>query len=388
MKIAQVRDTLYPYTKGGAQKRVWEISRRLVERGHEVHIFGMKYWDGEDIILKDGIYLHGVCRPQTLFVDGRRSISGPIVFAFKVLWPLFKSDYDIIICDSEPYFHCFPGKICSLFKKIPLVITWHEVWNDYWYEYLGRVPGFLGFTIEKRVSKISANNIAVSDSTKKRLQALGTPERKITVIPNGIDVNGIFEIEPAGGWSSTGVEKKTCDVIFAGRLIKEKNIDLLVRSIKLITATNSLIKCVIIGDGPERSSLEELVKNLELQNNVTFLGFLDNYDDVLSYIKSSKFFVLPSTREGFGIVALEANACGVPVVTVDSEKNAASDLIRNSVNGFICNFSETDIASTIVSNFNNSSCMKGACIDTAKSYDWEEIVNEIESYYKSCCKPN
>ena len=54
MKIAQVRDTLYPYTKGGAQKRVWEISKRLAKRGHEVHIFGMKYWDGDDVILKGG----------------------------------------------------------------------------------------------------------------------------------------------------------------------------------------------------------------------------------------------------------------------------------------------------------------------------------------------
>lgn len=104
MKIAHVRDTLYPYTKGGAQKRVWEISKRLVERDHEVHIFGMKYWDGEDIIIKEGVYLHGVCKPQKLFVGERRSIGGPIYFAYKVLNPLLKNDFDLIICDNEPYF--------------------------------------------------------------------------------------------------------------------------------------------------------------------------------------------------------------------------------------------------------------------------------------------
>ena len=92
MKIAHVRDTLYPYAKGGAQKRVWEISKRLANRGHEMHLFGMKYWDGEDIIMRDGVYLHGVCEPQKLFAGGRRSIKEGIFVAWKQLFSL-KGDF-------------------------------------------------------------------------------------------------------------------------------------------------------------------------------------------------------------------------------------------------------------------------------------------------------
>jgi len=66
MKIAFVYDAIYPYVKGGVEKRVEELAVRLSRRGHEIHLFGMKFWDGEDILMRDGIYLHGVCPAQKL----------------------------------------------------------------------------------------------------------------------------------------------------------------------------------------------------------------------------------------------------------------------------------------------------------------------------------
>ncbi len=97
-----------------------------------------------------------------------------------------------------PYFSCFTVKAVSLLRKTPSVFTWHEVWDDYWYEYMGKA-GFLGKVIEKAVSKISGKNIAVSDWTKKRLESLGVPEKNITIVPNGIDLKRISQIEPEGG---------------------------------------------------------------------------------------------------------------------------------------------------------------------------------------------
>ena len=60
---------------------------------------------------------------------------------------------------------------------------------------------------------------------------------------------------------------------------------------------------------------------------------MENYDDLIGYMKSSKVFVLPSTREGFGIVVIEANACGFPVVVVNHKMNAATDLVVDGING-------------------------------------------------------
>ena len=373
MKIAQIRDTIYPYTKGGAQKRVWEISKRLASRGHEVHLFGMKYWDGEDVIVKEGVYLHGVCEPQKLFVGGRRSIKGAIFFSYKVLFPLSKEDFDIIICDAL-YLHCFSAKVCSSLKRTPLVITWHEVWNDYWYEYLGK-KGVFGKAVERMTAHLTDKMVAVSERTKKDLERIGV-RKEIKVIPNGIDFGEIEMIKASDEES---------DVIFAGRLIKEKNVDVLIKAVKLVRKEIPDIKCMIIGDGPEKSKLEKLNSDLKMDNNIRFMGFLEDYDDVISYMKSSKVFVLPSTREGFGIVAMEANACGLPVVTVNHKRNAACDFINNG-NGFVCELSVQDIAEKLFMGLDGREDMKGRCIESAKRYKWDKVVNLTESTYKELLK--
>ena len=141
------------------------------------------------------------------------------------------------------------------------------------------------------------------------------------------------------------------------------------------------IKCIIIGDGPEKGKLMKLAKKLRVENNVKFVGFLENHDDVIAYMKSSKVFVLPSTREGFGIVALEANACGLPVVTVIHERNAVCDFIKSNGNGFICELLEEEIADEILMALDRREDMRERCIKNAKEYDWERITNLVERLY-------
>ena len=372
MKIAYVYDAVYPWIKGGAEKRVWEISKRLVKRGHEVHIFGMKYWNGEDVIMKDGVYLHGVCEPKELYVEGRRSIKEAIYFARKVLFPLLKGDFDVIDCQAFPYFPCFSAKICSSFKRTPLVITWHEVWDDYWYEYLGK-KGVFGKMVERIAAHLTDKMIAVSKRTKKDLEMIGV-RNEIKIIPNGIDFGKIGRIKASENES---------DIIFAGRLIKEKNVDVLIKAVELVKKEVPDVKCVIIGEGPEKKELEKLGYNLGLENNIEFTGFLEDYEGVISRMKSSKVFVLPSTREGFGIVALEANACGLPVVTVNHKMNAACDFITNNENGFICELSEEDVAEKILRGLDEGKDMERKCIESARRYDWDNITNLTGELYET-----
>lgn len=371
MKIAYIYDVIYPYVKGGAEKRIWEISKRLVSRGHEVHIFGMKFWSGEDVILKDGVFLHGVCEPQELYVDGRRSITEAVYFARKLLIPLMREDFDVIDCQAFPYFPCFSAKICSSVKRIPLLITWHEVWDAYWYDYLGK-KGVFGRWVERMTAHLTDKIIAVSERTKSDLERIGV-RKEIEVIPNGINFEKIENVKPS---------TKETDVIFAGRLIKEKNVDVLIRAVNSVKREVPDVKCVIIGDGPEKNKLEKLAYDLKLENNLEFTGFLEEYKEVISYTKSSKVFVLPSTREGFGIVVLEANACGLPVVTVNHKMNAACDFITNAETGFICELSEVDVAEKIVMVLNNKGKdMERKCIESAKGYDWAEIIIKTNNVY-------
>ncbi|MEN6292439.1 MAG: glycosyltransferase family 4 protein [Methanobacterium sp.] len=374
MKIAFIYDAVYPFITGGAEKRVYELARRLVQRGHDVHWYGVGWWwpeKGQKDIEMEGIHLHGVCKPMDLYNCERRSINEAVYFAVRLLPNLGREKFDVIDCQGFPFFSCFTAKLNSLFGGSPLIITLHEVWNDYWYEYLGKA-GFFGKLVEKVMVNLTGRIITVSKKTKFDLKAIKSSEKSL-VIPNGIDFNYISKIGPAG-------EKS--DVIFAGRLIKEKNVEILIKAISNVKEKIPDIKCCIIGDGPERVKLEKLVQELNIQDNVEFKGFMKDYDNLISYMKSSEVFVLPSTREGFGIVVIEANACGLPVVVVDHKMNAASDLIINNKNGIVSGFSKDDIAENIINMINKKKEMQDGCIQTSKEYDWDKIVDTLEEFYK------
>jgi glycosyltransferase involved in cell wall biosynthesis len=375
MKIAFIYDAVYPWVKGGAEKRVYELAKRLAIHGHDVHWYSIGWWwtenDKNDMMM-DGIKLHGVSDPIDLYSDDRRSIKEAIIFSLKLLKPLMKENYDVVDCQGFPFFSCFTAKIHSAIGKSNLIITLHEVWGDYWYTYLGR-PGIFGKIVERAMLSLTNNIITVSSKTKKELKKIKKSEKSF-IIPNGIDFNHITDIKPS-------IEEST--IIFAGRLIKEKNVDVLIQSIVTVKKRIPDIKCLIIGNGPERLKLEKLTLDLKLSDNIIFKDFMENYDDLIGYMKSSKVFVLPSTREGFGMVVIEANACGIPVVTVDHEMNAAVDLIVEDVNGFKVRLEPADMSDKIIKSLEKQSEFRDKCIEMSRGYDWEIIVDSLEKIYST-----
>ena len=375
MKIAFIYDAVYPWVKGGPEKRVYELAKRLAERGHEVHWYSIGWWwtenDHNDIIM-EGIKLHGVSDPINLYSDDRRSIKEALIFSLKLLKPLFKDSYDVVDCQGFPFFSCFTAKIHSGLGKSNLIITLHEVWGDYWYTYLGK-PGILGKIVERTMLSLTNNIITVSLKTKNDLRKIKKSEKSI-IIPNGIDFNHIKGIRPSNEGST---------IIFAGRLIKEKNVDVLIQSLVTVKKKIPDIICLIIGNGPELSKLEKLVSDLQLNENIIFKDFMENYDDLIGYMKSSKVLVLPSTREGFGMVVIEANACGIPVVTVDHPMNAAVDLVIDGVNGFKTQLEPDDMSDKIIKSIESQNEFRDKCVEMSSGYDWEIIVESLENVYKT-----
>jgi len=377
MKIAYVHDAIYPFIKGGAEKRMYELSRRLAERGHEVHVFGMRWWGEEPTIEQDGVHLHGVCEAVPLYSRGRRSIRAAMNFAKAVLPPLVKERFDIIDCYQAPYLHVFPTKVGAIAKHSRLAVTWHEVWRGYWQEYLGKL-GVVGRIMEKMILlRVADKVIAVSDQTKDDLISLGVGGEKISVVPNGINYNQMQGIKPAGEES---------DVVYLGRLIKPKNVDVLLRAIELLKRDFPKLKASIIGDGPERTSLERLAGELGIQDHVKFFGFVEDFDEVAARMKSSKVFVIPSIQEGgASIVTLEANACGLPAIAADHPLGIDKRLILMGETGFFVKVTPEAFAEKIKLLLKNKQLrteMSKNAIKFAQQYDWGKIAGTIEEVYE------
>jgi glycosyltransferase involved in cell wall biosynthesis len=374
MKIAFIYDAAYPWVKGGAERRIYELSIRLVKRGHEVHWYSLGWWwedEGEKDIEMEGIKLHGVSKPKPLYSEDRRSITEAIFFSLHLINPLMKDRFDVVDCQGFPFFSSFVSRFHQSLGRSMMVITLHEVWGDYWYDYLGKA-GIFGKFIERSMLALTDRFITVSKKTERDLQAIKKTD-KSQIVPNGIDLNQIRNVKP----SSVNV-----DILFAGRLIKEKKVDLLIRALPKVFKTYPDLKCLIVGEGPERTKLEKLRDDLDLTTTVEFTGFMDGYIELISTMKASKLLVLPSEREGFGMVVVEANACGVPVVVVDYPMNAAKDLVEEGKNGYISKPEQDDLAINIIQAIKNREQMKDTSIAKSLEYDWEKIVDRLENVYK------
>lgn len=380
MKIAYIADVIYPFTKGGSEKRIFEVSKILAQRGHEPHVFGIKWWAGESTFERDGVVYHGISRPpSSLFTKSRRSIKEALYFSSHVPHILLKEHFDIVHCLQSPLLHMYFAKGLSHIRKYALVLEWYEVWADYWSDYIG-ILGMIGKIVEQNLIKVTRDDkiITISEYTKKRLVSLGAVESNIAVIPNGIDYSLIQKVSPS---------KDNLDVIFVGRLIKAKNADILIRTIPLLKEYYPEIKVGIVGDGPERASIEQLAKTLCVGKNVTFYGRIHDFPEMISLVKGSKSFVYPAAPEGGGSLSMfEANACGVPTIAIKSGPlGTSAEVIRDGFNGLLVEeASPKSIANKIIELLSNEQLKYVMGVNAkgfSKQFDWAEIVNQVEKFY-------
>jgi glycosyltransferase involved in cell wall biosynthesis len=368
MRIAYVYDAVFPWETGGVQKRVWEVGRRLAD-AHDVHWYGLRYWDGPAVVEREGVTLHGVAPPTALYAGDRRSIREALTFAARLARPLLSERFDVVDCQEFPYFPVLPSKLQSLLRRSALVLTWHEVWGDYWYEYLGRA-GAVGKAVERATATLPDAHVAVSERTRRDLRRLGVTEAR--VVPNGVSMAEVDAVEPAD---------RRVDVLFVGRLIPEKNAALLVRALAALRTAMPDVRCVVVGDGPERDAVERLTAELDLAANVTVTGELDDYRDVLALMKAASVYALPSRREGFGISGLEALACGTPVVTVAHPQNAAQELVEDGVTGVVCDPDPEAFAAGLREAMRSLS--GAACVASARDYEWDRVAELTEETYRA-----
>ena len=374
MKIAFVYDVLYPDTIGGVEKRIYEMGTRLAERGHEVHLFPMMSGD-EQVINREGLIIHKVCDPIGLYTGDRRSVLQALWYSVHLFPTLLGVRVEIIDCQNFPYFPVLVARIVGFLRRETCIITWHEFWGSYWYSYLGFF-GVFGRVIEKIAILLSNQCITVSQHTALRLGK--TVGKQTSLVPNGItiaDIEGFQNFGPPG------------EILFAGRFIPEKHPELVVEAVRIIAEENPEVSCVMVGDGPKMAEIRALIKKYSLTRNIHLTGFLSSYEELIGRMKQARLFLLPSEREGFGIVCIEALACTIPIITIDHPMNAAGDHVLKGC-GYCAQPEAEDIAAGIRQCL--SSPPDGPALLRMKEYaaahDWDVLTTDLEAVYRSCLR--
>lgn len=182
----------------------------------------------------------------------------------------------------------------------------------------------------KQVFKRADRIILVSHELKKILSNYFEVSDKLLVIGNGIPINKIYTCKDNADLSNN--KNKGLMLLSASYLIERKGIDYNLRALSKLINKYPELRYIIAGDGVEKNKLQELAKELGVYERVEFIGML-SHDDVLKYMSEADIFSLPSWNEAFGVVYIEAMACGKPVIGCEGE--GLEDFVRNFETGLL-----------------------------------------------------
>jgi glycosyltransferase involved in cell wall biosynthesis len=343
MRICIVYDCLFPYTIGGGERWYRNLAERLASEGHEVAYVTLRQWRrGERVDLDERVRVVTAGPRMALYTTGgRRRILPPLVFGLGVFLHLLRHGrrYDVVHACAFPYFSLLSAASLRRAKGYALEVDWFEVWSrSYWRDYLGGLGGRIGELVQRLCVRVPQRAFCFSQLHAERLREEGL-RGSVTVL------RGLY----AGTAEPITAAPTEPLVLFAGRLIAEKQATLGVAAIALAASRIEGLRGEFLGDGPERAALDDAIAEHGVQEIVSAPGFADA-ETVDTEMRTAMCMLLPSRREGYGMVVVEAAARGTPSVVVAGEDNAATELIEEGVNGSIASYADPRaLADAIVS---------------------------------------
>lgn len=367
MKIGIV---CYP-TYGGSGVVATELGKALAEAGHQVHF--ITYDQPSRLALLSGnIFYHKVdIRTYPLF----KYPPYELALASKMV--------NVVKCEKLDLLHvhyAIPHASSAYMAKqilrtegiqIPVVTTLHG--TDI--TLVGKDPSYapvVTFSINE-----SDGVTAVSDSLRQQTYDTFKVTKEIDVIPNFIDLER-FKKQKKDHFKTAICPNGEKLVVHTSNFRKVKRIDDVVKVFAKIRKQIEA-KLLLVGEGPERRAMEDLVKELNLSNDVRFLGEIDVIEEVLSV---ADLFLMPSETESFGLAALEAMACEVPVIS--SNAGGLIELNVQGVSGFMSNVGDVeDMAKNalIILNDDNLPTFKENALKRAKEFELSNILPLYEAVY-------
>ena len=351
MRIGIFTDTYIPFING-VTTSVLMLKGALEKKGHEVFIVTVnnedlhyRYEDDDKIIRIPGV-------PIGIY-DYR--LTG--IYPLKAINKIKKWNLDVIHSQTEFGIGTFARIIAKQFN-IPLVHTYHTMYEDY-IHYITKgyfkksskklVEYFTLFYCDKTITELVVPTKKTYELFKKKYKV----DRNIYIVPTGIDVERFYrennKVDVVKFRRELGLNKDDFVILFVGRIGREKNLDLLVSSMKSLIDVSKKIKLLVVGDGPDADIYKEYVKKNNISNNVIFTGKV-SWDKVVSYYIISDVFATASTTETQGLTVIEAMAASLPVVCINDE--SFSTTVINDLNGMIFN-NRREYKKAIITLFND-----------------------------------
>ena len=321
MRIGIFTDTYPPYING-VSTSVYMLKKALERKGHQVFVVTInneslhyKFDEDDTVIRIPGLPI-GICDYRLSFIYPIRAMN--IIRKWKL---------DVIHSHTEFGVGTF-ARIISRQFNIPLVHTYHTMYEDYTH-YITR--GYFEKSSKKIVEYLTlfycdktANELIVP--TKKTYDLFKEKyevDKNIYIIPTGIEIDRFF-IENVDNSNVEKIKKKlnidfsSFNIVFVGRLAKEKNVDLLLSAHKNIIKEKKDINLIIIGDGPDMDEYKETSKRLGIDENVIFVGKVP-WEDIPAYYRVADVFATASKSETQGLTVIEAMAASVAPICIDDE---------------------------------------------------------------------
>jgi glycosyltransferase involved in cell wall biosynthesis len=376
-------DYFYPQVGGGVEKVVYEISKRLTKMGCEVLVITLGNCRSNDVYMVENIK---VCRIPSIDLSRVLDLQLSFPRSFREILHVTKTfSPDIIHAHNIFFTTSLGGVLIKQLHKQKFVVTAHlgDIQN---LALVGQFKAFSARCYERSLGRIilasSDNVIAVSNSVQRHLVSIGVPSERITVIPNGVDLEEFCPV------INTNRDDDQISVIFVGRLLPNKGLEYLIEAAKsVVSKRSSGIKFKIIGDGPHKAQFENLVKRNGLGDYFDFLGKIPRVSDVL---EDGGIFVRPSLTEGMPLTVLEAMSCKLPVIA--TKVAGTQELIVQNETGLLVdpgNVQQLADAILYLVNCPEDAERLGhnarAFIEChyKERYSWETVASKMLSLYKS-----
>jgi|SRR3989338_1541991 len=337
-----------------------------------------KYWDRIDIVVPQinnpvknlfgNVFIHS--SPLPLFFH-------PLFFIYKILKLNREVKFDLMtVHDFPPFYNGIGAWIVSVFTKISYVLEIHHI------------PGYpkAGNTKEKIYRRLMSLFVRFDVRRAKAVRVVNQKETPDFLIKAGVPREKIIHIPSAYVdllvFRSMDLPKKY-DLIFVGRLVENKGINLLLEAVSRLKVKSEKLKVLIVGDGPLKENLKFKVKSLKLENNIIFYGRAKDSLEIAQLLNESKILVMPSYNEGGPRVIVEAMACGVPILA--TPVGIVSDLLKNGRGGEIIAWEAEDIARKVSELLNDPDRYQRysySGLEIAKQFERKEAIKNYAEQLK------